>query len=72
MPGDVEDVLHVHQADVGAGQQAAGKAEAANLGGGEAGGFNDAGAEGVMTPGHNEGLPALQRGTQNGCLIIHE
>ena len=36
VPGEVEDVFHVDQADVGTGQQAAGQAEAADLGGGKA------------------------------------
>ena len=37
VPGEVEDVLHIDQADVGLGQQAAGQAEAAHLDGFEAG-----------------------------------
>ena len=59
MARDIEDVFHVHQADIGPREQAAGEAETAHLDGFKSGALDNAGAQGVVTSGHDKGLAAI-------------
>ncbi len=57
--GDVHNVFHIHQADVGLRQQAPGDAETTNLHGLEPGAFDNPGAQRVVAPGHHQRSSAL-------------
>ncbi len=71
VPGDVQDIFHIHQPDVGLTEKAPGNAEAADLYRPKPRGFDDFGAQRVMTPRHHQGFPLLQGGAQNRSSLVH-
>ena len=70
VPGHVQDVLHLHEADVGLAEAGRGQAVAGDLDGLEAGLFDDLGREGVVAAGHDDG-PAVHDGFAQDFGFLH-
>ena len=71
VPRDIEDIFHIHQADIRHADKAPGNPEAADLCRRKSRAFDDFGAQCVVTPWYHQGFSPLQLGAQNRCLATH-
>ena len=72
VPGEVEDVLHPDEADVGLAEEGPRQAVAGDLDGLEPALFDDLGAQGVVTAGDDDRPPLHDGFSENTCLFHYE